>query len=632
MQINTSENGEDPRDSLLLAQWDLFSNLINGVAPSTDILCAVYSGRRESLMFPGSNIKKARDALGSPSQLNRFLRQNSPNPRNGVLYAGESVIKLIEQNPSMWVDYGISATLESGNAQRVTLVNLAPGASIDSQDLQVKLNWPQEFRDLLYSTFEAQDVLFFAFPLVIQGHSAWYNTTDVAFVYLRNRKSPDPDTISLICWLRDVIHFGVLTYASEQMAIRDARAARINAISSDYVLHKFGRQHKDDELINQAKRLNDLNDLCDSFHLHIPRTEPYNNHLPWHYRMPKYPLPSLRRLLLSNSQPTPSDARTIGRRLVDYLGTELYSKNRKDDVNDNFAPIHINMKGRLDRKSNDTIELLNSIKNGMPVVLPKGPTVVKYTNSHEVLMQITANTNENPCFLNDELFESPQWIFQNDFSNDELSEDDKRRLYTKYSVPTHGDLHFDNVLVDSYFPEEPFFVLVDPGGKDLFNDPALDMAKLLFSALAGYDFIDTGYFDLNIVPNMPDNPAKFIHLHLRMPNYDEIHLDMAGGAVAAGLISKEWNLPRETSLVYKEIADGIVSGIRGLETTLEDPELSDRTLYCLAVTCLTLNPTHNIRNPDGTLGMMARGALLRKWWRERNKSLEDVVDYFFKKA
>jgi len=67
----------------------------------------------------------------------------------------------------------------------------------------------------------------------------------------------------------------------------------------------------------------------------------------------------------------------------------------------------------------------------------------------------------------------------------------------------HGDLHFDNILVDDRLKRHEAFRLVDPRGfqrqgyRPGVGDPAYDFGKLLHSAHGYYDLIHKGVYAVN---------------------------------------------------------------------------------------------------------------------------------------
>lgn len=74
-----------------------------------------------------------------------------------------------------------------------------------------------------------------------------------------------------------------------------------------------------------------------------------------------------------------------------------------------------------------------------------------------------------------------------------------KRIAPPFLCLTHGNLHFENILVDDRLPRKLLVKLIDPRGFEYpgfprgTGDPAYDIGKLLHSAHGLYDFIHAGY-------------------------------------------------------------------------------------------------------------------------------------------
>jgi hypothetical protein len=75
-------------------------------------------------------------------------------------------------------------------------------------------------------------------------------------------------------------------------------------------------------------------------------------------------------------------------------------------------------------------------------------------------------------------------------------------LNPKFLYRTHGDLHFQNMLLKDTVAYDDF-ILADPRGDTLGNDVFYDMGKLMHSVNGKYDFLHTDQFELQIDPNSP---------------------------------------------------------------------------------------------------------------------------------
>jgi hypothetical protein len=189
------------------------------------------------------------------------------------------------------------------------------------------------------------------------------------------------------------------------------------------------------------------------------------------------------------------------------------------------------------------------------------------------------------------------------------------RLTSPTHSKIHGDLHFDNILVDPYFPEEPIFVLIDPrGGKS--GDPACDIGKLMFSCQAGYDFVGTGNFDVNV----KDAPSNECWVSVDLPSSRVVHRGLGGGASAAGLVSIGRSLPRTAQDLYQHASDMISQTAASLaREKLGDDKLMDRSTFYMGLFCLVTAENHYLQNPDGALALLTRGCRIIEKWKTKAK-------------
>lgn len=74
------------------------------------------------------------------------------------------------------------------------------------------------------------------------------------------------------------------------------------------------------------------------------------------------------------------------------------------------------------------------------------------------------------------------------YSLDEIQKNEEMMsdLYNYWSVPIHGDLTIDNILVN----REKRFILIDPNDENYISTPLVDLAKLYQSLHSGYEFIN----------------------------------------------------------------------------------------------------------------------------------------------
>ncbi len=187
------------------------------------------------------------------------------------------------------------------------------------------------------------------------------------------------------------------------------------------------------------------------------------------------------------------------------------------------------------------------------------------------------------------------------------------RLAAHTLVPIHGDLHFDNILIDAYLPHDPIFVLIDPKGGGR-GDPAYDIGKLLFSCEAGYDFVYEQFVDVNI---RPETDHSFF-VNVEIPADQIVHKIIRGGRSSAGLVSAGNALPRGTEEVYRSVGPVIRMTAHELACTkLEDQDLLHRADFYKGLFCVLSAQGQYADNPKGALGLMLRGCrFLDEWYAE----------------
>tara|TARA_Y100001970_G_scaffold294299_1_gene450066 strand:+ start:21308 stop:23062 length:1755 start_codon:yes stop_codon:yes gene_type:complete len=71
-------------------------------------------------------------------------------------------------------------------------------------------------------------------------------------------------------------------------------------------------------------------------------------------------------------------------------------------------------------------------------------------------------------------------------------------LTPKSVSKVHGDLHFDNVLVNRYDEHNPNFIFIDPRGLEKTYNYSYDIGKIFHSIHGMYDVIHEGLYDLKI--------------------------------------------------------------------------------------------------------------------------------------
>jgi choline kinase len=225
------------------------------------------------------------------------------------------------------------------------------------------------------------------------------------------------------------------------------------------------------------------------------------------YDMPFFDFPNMRDLLMEQSLNT--DVTSIIEHVLDYLIENIYchvvSDTPKWWVKSNF----------IDRIN---LRLIDSIK--------MNPNLEKLIYAKEVTIDGTGYKNIP------EILE----ILQKRPSFYEVFAGDKLRM-------VHGDLHFQNILVDSACIHTDFpFVLVDPRGDKMGSSIFYDLGKLVHSANGLYDFLHTDQFALKYNYIGSDVEASLIINNDRaLKRYSELHTKLIDIIGSYKLINKDPN-------------------------------------------------------------------------------------------
>lgn len=175
----------------------------------------------------------------------------------------------------------------------------------------------------------------------------------------------------------------------------------------------------------------------------------------------------------------------------------------------------------------------------------------------------------------------------------------------------HGDLHFDNILVDPYGATSEDFVLIDPrgwpGGVQVLYDPAYDYGKLLHSSHGLYDLIHVGAYRYEI------NRGPAGQLIVNEPSIqDWIRRGRGGGGSGDDLIVSEKRRWRKVQELFAQVDSYIRSGIR---SRVDDEGWELRASFHEAMHFLTMAPFHMQEDMERAVCIWLRGLdLMNRWW------------------
>jgi len=238
------------------------------------------------------------------------------------------------------------------------------------------------------------------------------------------------------------------------------------------VVRKEARSKGVQKLINEIKW---LETLPPDLQPYFPQLQNYHiaSNYAW-FETPYYDIPSLRRLLFIGEIDAPK-AMEILENVLAFMFSRVYTKNKIKGDPTWVYKLHIQ---RIERRLmatkqetsifKDIIEALEITLNGR-----------KYENIHSLVAKIKTR---------------PGLI--------------KALAPTTISM-IHGDLHFQNILVDLANKNRFNFILADPRGELSGSDPTYDLGKLWHSVHGLYDFIHEDLIKLEI-----DSDKSKVEAHL----------------------------------------------------------------------------------------------------------------------
>ena len=219
------------------------------------------------------------------------------------------------------------------------------------------------------------------------------------------------------------------------------------------------------EVVSQgAEKLADeiewLTTLPEDIKVYFPQVSDYFvNTKPTFVEMTCYDLPSLRTLILEGTL-SPAQATSWICRVLSFLFDKVYPQDRRDAPPEYIREVHL---GRIYSR---LVEMRHKHSLFRELIDPVELTInnVKHQNILSLIERINANS-ELLRYL------SPTWVCR-----------------------THGDLHFDNILIDAGSEK---FILVDPRGT-LDYDPTYDIGKIWHSCNSFYDLLHSRNFSVDI--------------------------------------------------------------------------------------------------------------------------------------
>lgn len=208
------------------------------------------------------------------------------------------------------------------------------------------------------------------------------------------------------------------------------------------------------------------------------------------FEMRYYNLPTLRELLVNSTIGT-KEALYLLNMMIKFMFSKVYSRKISKNTNDYAKSIHI-----------------DRIKDRF-AFLSKKSKLMKEIISAEYIIMNGKRFYNIPTVLS--------WI--------ENDEETLNRLEPPFVCMVHGDLHFDNFLVDRKDAKKPKFKLFDPRGLDNKYNYTYDLGKLWHSFHSKYDILHEGLFKIkykfknkNFVAKMEITDKKLLKTFRKINN------------------------------------------------------------------------------------------------------------------
>lgn len=254
-------------------------------------------------------------------------------------------------------------------------------------------------------------------------------------------------------------------------------------------LHKKNVVRK--EAVNEGKKKLEneimwLNNISDDLTNYFPEILDYaiTDEIVW-CEMPYYDMPNLRTLLMTGVISN-RDAIIILDDIFDVMFNKVYSQGIKK------APMNWTYDKHFNRIYKRNMELMQNNEVFKKIIDMDYLTIngIKYRNIPELVYDI---------------------FLRNDFIS---------RINPSTICMIHGDLHFQNLLIDLESQTRPF-ILADPRGELLGSDLYYDLGKVFHSVNGLYDFIHTDQFKLDYGLNSNSFDITYLNEDV-LVEYDKI--------------------------------------------------------------------------------------------------------------
>jgi len=275
----------------------------------------------------------------------------------------------------------------------------------------------------------------------------------------------EKDLLYIVGKLCDVFNFYNVDYSGMQSEVNKRKFSYTELVGGSYaslkkmvIVRKEANGHGTKKLANEIKWLTNLDENKKKYFPEIYRYQCNDKSV--FFDMPYYNLPNLRELIMVGDFGV-KESSALLKKVFDFMFEEVYSHT--------VSPSPRNwLKTRFFDRIN--LRLIDSIKIYPPInkfIEAKKIIInnIEYQNLNEILCEI-AKRNELIDYIS-----------------------------SKTLCMVHGDLHFQNILVDRRNIELPF-KLMDPRGDIFGSSIYYDLGKIWHSVNGLYDFFHTGQFNL----------------------------------------------------------------------------------------------------------------------------------------
>ncbi len=324
------------------------------------------------------------------------------------------------------------------------------------------------------------------------------------------------------------------------------------------------------------------------------------------YEMPYFRMKSLRHLIFveADKETCLKISRRVIELVLEFAFTNLYTQDVRTDIYDGFVQETYFKKYTF--RLEQTKSLLGRLKKNGPS--PGIEAYEKVLVSNQI--EIDGRNLRNPTDILRELENDGNLI---------------RRLKPPFLCIIHGDLHFDNILVDDRLLKKIRIKLIDPRGFSHTGyapgtgDVAYDVGKLLHSAHGHYDFIHAGNLITNILS------FEYQGEKVKVPPLERQEwatVPQKGGGSGAIITSHKKVVPPWAWAVFDDLGQYIREWIENSRYPQKDPNWWLRAKFNEAMHFCTMGKFHIQEDVGRAIAIQIRGTeLMNEFFQDYNNGV-----------